>query len=309
MENRHQDRLPTAKKQKKYLIELEETRSIVALAASILIFFCTLASVFTMFGNAYENQQNPLQYFTVLSNLFSATGAAFMLPYAIEGIRKKRFLLPRWLVVYQYSGATCVAITMLASLTLILPTQGVSQMSGPNFWLHLITPAVTVVLFQCVETGIRFRRRDMILSLIPYWVYMTVYSVMVAFIGKERGGWSDFYMTTAFWPAWVSFLLMLAMGGIVSFVLLLIHNKRAEQSRRRYAKAWSDDLEPTQLLIEAFGLGRYIGSKCSIEELTVPLDVFAAMEERYGIPLERLTKAYVKGAMDSMKERDANQDN
>ena len=34
------------KTKKKYLIALEETRSIVALAAGVLVFFCTLTTVF-----------------------------------------------------------------------------------------------------------------------------------------------------------------------------------------------------------------------------------------------------------------------
>ena len=275
------------KKHKKYLIALEETRSIVALISSIIVLFCTLAAVFVMIDN----------------NLLSASGAAFMLPFAVEGIRKKRFILPRWVVLFQYAGATCVAITMITSLAIILPTQGIEKMTGANFWLHIVTPAATVILFQSVESGIAFRRRDVLISLAPYWTYMLIYSIMAVVIGEERGGWSDFYMTQAFWPAWVSVILMLTIGFAVSAALRIVQNRRAEQCKKRIARTWSRDLEPTQILIEAFGLGRYIGSKCSIEELTVPLDIFAMMSERYGVPAEKLTKAYIKGALDSIGER------
>ena len=291
------------KKQKKYLISLEETRSIVALVASIVVLFCTLAAVFYMIDRNTEGEEHPLHYFTVLSNLFSAIGATFMLPFAVEGVRKKRFVLPRWVVLFQFSGATCVAITMITSIAIILPTQGIEKMSGANFWLHVITPLSTVVLFQCVESGIAFKRREMFIALAPYWTYMFVYLIMVIFIGKERGGWSDFYMTQRFWPAWISIILMLAMGFLVAFLLRLIQNKRAAQSKKRVARMWSDNLEPTQLLIEAFGLGRYIGGKCSVEEVTVPLDIFSMMSDKYGVPVEKLTKAYMKGALDSISER------
>ncbi len=296
---------PLAKKHKKYLIALEETRSIVALIASILIFLCTLASVFIMIGETEEGGESALHFFTVLSNLLSAAGAAFMLPFAVEGIRKKRFVLPRWLVVFQYAGAASVAITMVSFFLLILPTQGMGAWDGISPWLHIVTPTATVILFQCVETRVTFRRRDLFLSLIPFWTYAAVYSVMVVFIGKERGGWNDFYLTMAFWSPWISFFLMLALGFAVSLLLFVVHNKHAAQSLKRISKAWSDDLEPTELLIEAFGLGRYIGSRCPPEELTVPLDIFAAMEERFGISVERLTKAYVKGALGSLEERKA----
>lgn len=291
------------KKHKKYLIALEETRSIVALISSIIVLFCTLAAVFVMIDNNQEGEEHPLHYFTVLSNLLSATGAAFMLPFAVEGVRKKRFVLPRWVVLFQYAGATCVAITMITSLAIILPTQGIEKMTGANFWLHIVTPACTVILFQSVESGIAFRRRDIPISLAPYWTYMLIYIIMVFVIGEQRGGWSDFYMTQTYWPAWVSVILMLTIGFAVSAAMRIVQNKRAERCKKRIARMWSRDLEPTQILIEAFGLGRYIGSKCSVEELTVPLDIFTMMSERYGVPAEKLTKAYIKGALDSIGER------
>ena len=292
-----------AKKQKKYLIALEETRSKAALVCSVLIFICAFAAVYFMIVGRQEGQESPLHYFTVLSNLFSATGAAFMLPFAVEGIRKKRFVLPGWLVVYHYACATSVAITMIVSVAMIAPLQGIDKLTGPNFWLHIISPACTVILFQCVESGITFTPRDMFVSLIPYWAYMLAYTVMTVFIGEENGGWKDFYMTGAFWPEWVSLLIMLAIGFAVSALLRLVRNRLALRSRRRVARLWSEDLEPAQLLIEAFGLGRHTGRSCSAEELTVPLDIFGMISKRYGIPAEKLVKAYVKGAMDSMKER------
>jgi len=143
---------------------------------------------------------------------------------------------------------------MISALTLKLPTQGSDAVTGTNFWLHIIAPAFTVVLFECVETGVAFTRRDMLLAMIPFGLYMAVYFVMVVLVGEERGGWSDFYMTRVFWPAWVSALLMLAVGVAVSLGLLFVQNKRAAQSWERIARMWSEDLEPTQLLIEAFGL-------------------------------------------------------
>ena len=291
------------KEKKKYLIALEERHSIVALVAGILVFICTLASVIYMAEDYLRTNVQPLYFFTVWSNLLSAVAAAFMIPYAVEGIWKKRFLLPRWVVLFQYTGATCVAITMVSALVIILPTQGFVALEGANFWLHIITPAFTVVLFHCVETGITFRFRESLLTMIPYWIYMAVYFVMAIILGEERGGWPDFYMTTAFWPAWVSMLLMLAVGFVVSLALLFVQNKQAAQSRKKIARAWSEDLEPTQLLIEAFGLGRYIGAHGAYNELTVPLDIFMLMEKQYGVPVDKLVKAYVKGALDAIEER------
>ena len=294
----------TVKPKKKYLIALEETHSIVALAAGIMIFAFALSSIFVMAENIDGTHGHPLHYFTVWSNILSAVAAAFMVPYAAEGIKKKRFILPRWIVLLQYAGANCLAITLISALTIILPTQGVGAVSGTNFWLHIITPALTIVLFQCVETGINFKRSESVLTLIPYWVYMTVYFFAVIVLGENNGGWSDFYMTQAFWPAWVTAILMVTLGFVVSTALFSIHNKQAKRSWK-YIEEWSKDLEPVQLLIEAFGLGRYMGEKHTDGELAVPLDIFQVMSEQYDVPLEQLTKAYVKGALDAIGERSA----
>ena len=294
----------TVKPKKKYLIALEETHSIVALAAGIMIFAFALSSIFVMAENSDGTHGHPLHYFTVWSNILSAVAAAFMVPYAAEGIKKKRFILPRWIVLLQYAGANCLAITLISALTIILPTQGVGAVSGTNFWLHIITPALTIVLFQCVETGINFKRSESVLTLIPYWVYMTVYFFAVIVLGENNGGWSDFYMTQAFWPAWVTAILMVTLGFVVSTALFSIHNKQAKRSWK-YIEEWSKDLEPVQLLIEAFGLGRYMGEKHTDGELAVPLDIFQVMSEQYDVPLEQLTKAYVKGALDAIGERSA----
>lgn len=292
------------KPKKKYLIALEETHSIVALAAGILIFACALSSIFVLIDAHNSAHEHPTHYFTVWSNILSAVASAFMIPYAVEGIKKKRFILPRWIVLLQYAGANCLAITMVSALTIILPTQGVKAVSGTNFWLHIITPALTIVLFQCVETGIRFKRSESLLTLIPYWVYMAVYFFAVIVLGESNGGWSDFYKTQKFWPIWISIILMATIGIVVSSVLFAVHNKQAKRNWK-YIENWSKNLEPTQLLIEAFGLGRYMGEKHTDGELAIPLDIFQNISGQYGIPVEKLAKAYIKGALDAIGERSA----
>ena len=115
---------------KKYLIALEERNSKIALAAGILVFFCTMAAIMIKFRDFIQTgDEHPLHYFTVLSNFLSAVGAGFMIPYAVEGIRKKRFILPQWIVLFQFSGAICVAVTMVSTLALILPTQGMPALT------------------------------------------------------------------------------------------------------------------------------------------------------------------------------------
>jgi hypothetical protein len=235
--------------------------------------------------------------------MFSAVGAAFMIPYAVEGIRRKRFMLPRWVVLFQFCGALGVAITMTTTLLLILPVSGAAAVTGMNFWLHLITPTLTIVLFECVEAGIFFTRREMFIALIPYWVYMLTYFLMVIIIGEDRGGWKDIYYTQAFWPAWISAIGMFALGLGEAALLRYIHNLRGRRSIAGLTRMWTEDLDPVTLKIEVFGLGRYMGEHCDANDVTVPIDIFEMMAGRYGVEEYELAKAYVKGVCDSMAEK------
>ena len=289
------------KSQKYYLINLYQTRSRIALVCGILVLGLTGMAI--VIGLMETQGTEVFHYFTVLSNITSACGAAFMIPYAVEGIRRKRFSLPRWVVAFQYVGAFGVAITLLSTLCLIIPVEGLKAVQGMNFWLHLITPVLTIVLFQCVETGVAFTWKNTLIVLIPYWCYMAIYFIMVVVLGEENGGWTDFYYTMSFWPVWISALLMFLLGLIVATALRFVQNRRAKQSRDRVARLWMDGIEPTALKIEAFGLGRYMGKHCDKSEMTVPLDIFEMMEERYDISIEELTRAYIKGVSDSLAER------
>ena len=288
--------------QKQHIIALYHTRSVVALIAGLGVFCVALAAIFWGLQN-YIGEESLFHYFTVLSNILAATGAAFMVPYAVEGIRKKRFVLPRWVVLFQYCGAVCLAITMVSTLCFILPVLGAEGVTGMNFWLHLISPTLTVILFQCVEAGVSFTRRDTVIVLIPYWVYMVIYFIMVILVGKENGGWEDIYSVQAYLPVWVTIPMMLLLGYLLAVVLRKIQNRRVKAGRARITRDWRDDMSEVELRVEAFGLGRYMGLHCADSELSTPIDIFEVMAERYGISLQGLTRAFVKGGLDSMEER------
>ena len=288
---------------KRYLITLYHLRSVIALAAGILVLCLTFIAIVQGLRSWGNETEDIFHYFTVLSNMFSAVGAAFMIPYAVEGIRRKRFVLPKWIVMFQYGGAVGVAITMTTTLLFILPVQGRSAITGMNFWLHLITPLLTISLFECVETGILFTRKEMLSGLIPYWCYMLVYFIMVIVIGEKNGGWKDIYYTQAFWPVWVSFIMMLALGFFEAAMLRWIHDRRAKQSRKRLTRLWNDEMDPVALKIEAFGLGRYMGAHCDANSVIVPLDIFYMMAKRYDVPEYELAKAFIKGVCDELGEK------
>ena len=288
---------------KQYLISLYQSRSVVALCASLLIMVLTFMAFAIGIRTFTDEDESIFHYFTVLANLFSAAGAAFMVPYAAEGVRQKRFVLPRWIRLFQFCGALWLLITLSCTLLVILPISGKRAVTGMNFWMHIVLPAITVVLFLCVETGVFLKRKEMILALVPFWVYMAVYYIMVVVIGKENGGWEDIYFITSYIPAWVAILVLLVLGFAEAVLLRYVHNRRAKKSVERLTRLWKEDMEDAELKVEAFGLGRFMAAHSDEAGVTFPMDIFGMMSDRYGVPVYDLSRAYARGMCDTITER------
>lgn len=288
---------------KQYIINLNSRRSIIALVVAILVSFATFVAIIRNTLD-YSEIEVSFQYFTILSNMLSATGALFMIPYAVEGIRKKRFNMPKWVGLFQYAGAVSVLITMFCAATIIAPTKGAwYAYDEAGIWLHLIVPILAIILFLSVESGHVLTKKDMIKAQIPFWIYGAIYTVMVVIIGEENGGWEDFYMATSILPFWIAALILFAIGFGASLILMRIHNRRVMVQLKQLLSQWPDDVTPIELRIEAFGLGRYMGEKLDKNEIIIPMDIIEVMSEKGDVSVEELVKAYTKGAMDAQAEQ------
>ena len=289
-----------SKKKKKYIVNLSQVRSRRALLAALAVSVCTFVAVVEMVIMNID-KESAFHYFTVVSNLLSAAGAMLMLPYAVEGIRRKRFTFPRWISLFQYAGAVSVSITMFCACTIITFTLGPQFAFGrANIWLHLVTPVCAIILFLAVESGRYLTKKDTVIAQLPFWGYAAVYIVMVIVIGKDKGGWNDIYQTMSRLPLWVVFLMLITIGYAVAVLLRVIHNRTVTRGIRQLRACWQDDITPVEMKVEAFGLGRYMGSHLDQSEVTIPMDLLKLMSEKSGVPVEALARAYVKGVTDSI---------
>ncbi len=48
-------------------------------------------------------------YFTIISNTMAAISVAFVIPFAVEGIRKSRFILPEWVSVLLFVSTSSIS--------------------------------------------------------------------------------------------------------------------------------------------------------------------------------------------------------
>ena len=296
---------PEKKKKREYLIEIQKWRSVIALMSCIITYvlsiFAIVASLI-MYTRENWNLSDFFRYFTTLSNMVTGISAGFIIPFAINGIRKKRFVYPHWLSMMHYTGTIATTMTMIFTLVFILPFDPEFALGDYNFFLHIICPIAILISFQLVEFGRELTRRDSLVCLIPFFLYTWVYLIMVVFIGKENGGWEDLYMLNTFVPFYISMPLVWILAYFIAFLIRLPHNSLVKIRKEKLRGNWSSDLEPVEIGIEIYGLGRYNGLTGEKSDLIIPYDILEIIADKYSIKIETLVKAYTKGLISGVKE-------
>lgn len=289
---------------KKYMVNLYKWRSIIALIACMITLTTAIVAIawniveFTL--GSYLNDL--LKYFTVDSNILTALAAGSIIPYAIEGIRKKRFSYPKWANRLHYSGTICTTLTMFFTLTIISQYNPEMAFGAYNFFLHIICPITILISFMLVESGYKITAEDSAICLIPFATYALVYVIEVLLIGKENGGWEDIYMLVTFAPAFISFPLMFMIAIGVALAIAKFYNYLEDIRKEKLSQYWPKDASAVEIKIEAYGLGRYMGLHEDENNINLPLDILRTMAENYNIKLEELTRAYTKGTIDGVEE-------
>ena len=162
---------------KQYLISLQKKNSIIALAACLVSLACALYSIFggvaSYVGNGL-NMSNLFQYFTTLSGSYCAIVSCLIIPFAVDGIRRKRFICPRWLSLLHYSSVICTSLVFTFTLCFISWYDPGLAFGRYNFFLHLVCPLLILLAFLMTESYHLLSRADEVLCLRPVILYMLV---------------------------------------------------------------------------------------------------------------------------------------
>ena len=290
---------------KKYMVNLYKWRSIIALLACVITLLTAIVAIawnIVVFTRT-SYLDDLLKYFTVDSNILTAVAAGSIIPFAIEGIRKKRFSYPKWANLLHYSGTICTTLTMTFTLTIISQFNPEMTFGSYNFFLHIICPIMILISFMLVESGYKLKPEDSAICLLPFATYATVYAIEVLLIGEENGGWEDIYMLVTYAPAFISFPLMFMIAIGVAAAIAKAYNYLEALRKEKLSRFWPKDATPVEIKIEAYGLGRYMGLHEDENSVTLPLDILRSMADNYGIKFEELTRAYTKGTIDGVEER------
>ncbi len=304
MKNNSKNAILHNQKERHYIINLQKNRSLVALISCLVSLFLTICCItigFIKYARAGVKPLDLLQYFTIDANAITAFATAMIIPYAIDGFRKKRFYCPRWAVMFYYCGAVCTTLIMIFATCVISLFDFEMAFRGTNFYLHAICPILILISFFLIESYYSISKKDVLKCMLPVLIYAIVYIYKVIILGVENGGWEDIYYFTKNAPPLVSFIAMMIITYLVALLVRFIYNKLSKSRIMKLSdNLWNDDVSDVEIKIELFGLGRYMGKKENRVYATLPLDIISIISDKYNIKKEDLIAAFSKGMIDSM---------
>ena len=207
-----------------------------AILVQLLFIIFTVWSSAEMFilsgkGNMAVSRTVIFRYFTVDSNILCAVSSIFSIVLLIHSLQGREMTgtFRKAVMLFRFAGTAAVSVTMMTVLLFLGLLYGYPAMfAGWNLWLHLLGPLLAIISFIWLEAEGAFpERRHLIWSVLPVIVYGLVYLVMVVLIGKERGGWPDFYGFNIGGRWYVSYLLMIVGTLLIGVVLMKLRQAAA----------------------------------------------------------------------------------
>ncbi len=140
--------------------------------------------------------------------------------------------------------------------------------------------------------------------LYPATLYAAIYLAEVCIIGKKNGSWEDLYHILDHMSPWLALPAVALLTVCISLLIRFLYNSlTASRQKRMDARLWPMDVNPVEINIEMFGLGRYMGKHTDREFAELPLSLISRISDRYSLKTEDLIRPYFKGFLDAAKER------
>ena len=213
---------------------------------------------------------------------------------------RKRLTCPKWLVRIHYTGTVCLTLTMVFSVLCGSWFDPAAAFGGANFYLHIVSPLMILVSFFMVESGHELDMKDNLFAIIPTAAYGAWYYVHVI----VRKDWEDLYHLNEIVPFFVSILLLFVLVFGLGWLIRIVYNRLLARRGKTLRRIWEDGPDPVTVRIEIYSLGVYAGLREEKNALTVPFDILEEVSERFGIRLEDLSRAYIKGAIEGLRGKE-----
>ena len=297
------------------LVRRNRVQCICALASCAIVVVCVCIGVVmnltTLYDEDFDNMGiRTFCMFTVNSNILAGLSSFAIIPYAIDGLRKKEYSLPDWVVVFMMTGTTAVALTFLVSLFILSPVKGfVLIFTGSRFFLHGVCPILNILAFCVFITSHKVTVKQSLLSLIPVAIYAIVYFIMVVVITEERGGWSDFYGFATRVPFWIPAILILPLTFGIATLIRLWHNHSFVQRRKNEAEIFLDSFEGKSAEYILLEMGKARAKIQPYGDVIIPMLVVKKIVyfTESDLSIESAGRCYLDGYMSAVKEHSTTQ--
>ena len=80
-----------------------------------------------------------------------ALATTMIIPFAIEGIQKKRLTYPKWAQRIHYAGVINTTLTMVFVLFVISWYDPLLAFGEENFFLHIVCPLLVLISFSNIS--------------------------------------------------------------------------------------------------------------------------------------------------------------
>ena len=223
-------------------IRMESIRSfkrrqlLIILVNSVLVLDTAVTAVLGIMNGAGSGQVgnyiSGIGYFkpyTMDVNILMLFASVLMLACCIGNLLCGEDRTPRPVVVFYFTGSTCLLMTMLTAALFLGPMKVLRGESyflmfrDDMFFFHLLNPVIAVFSFVFLIRMHTMDFRDSLYALAPTVLYSAVYIVMVVITGK----WNDFYGFTFGGRYYLVPFVLCCLYGIVfglSVLLRRLHN-------------------------------------------------------------------------------------
>ena len=292
--------------------KINKMRLILGLVICSVVIAITFVTLILNAADIY-NEKSPesglgtLRMFTTLSNILAATTASLCIPFQIDGLRRNRYKLPKWIVILMYIGTAAVFLTFFVAITVISAAQGFKKamFAKSNLFMHTISPIAIFLLFVLGITDHKVKFKESLLALIPIYIYGILYIILV-FVAQE---WRDHYKTNEYIPWYISIIALAVVAFGVTQLLRFLHNvsnKHVTQSIEKYY-LFSEDFKFDSLTDAVAHLAKEQSKFMHKgDDIYIPVDTIQIIAKRYEastLPLDIQYDIYLERYLEYIKEK------
>lgn len=222
---------------------LSKKKLIASIVINLIIFVATVCVVASYFLWDYELVElsgvEHFMYFTTDSNILCAVSALILAVYEILVLRGKTEKIPNFAIILKFVGTVAVMLTFLTVVCFLGPiyTYGF-VFHDTALYMHLIGPVLAFISFCTLETTYKIPFKTALLGILPTVIYGVVYLTEVILIGKENGGWEDFYQFNIGGYWYISVFLMIFATFLICVITKVCHNKLTKTAEKQKEKIY-----------------------------------------------------------------------